>query len=136
MGYVGKCPYCKDGIVKYEKKVVMGKNTKVYTCQNASWKTEDGEMFELTKGASCSFRIWGNSLAKWGKRGIGIGEVRQLLDGKELIVPLFSFQTKKEYFKYLVLDKNYGVSVLWELEISENLVQSAIKKIKKNPNKE
>ena len=120
MSVVGKCPYCKDGIVNLEKKSVYGKNTKVYTCSNASWKTEDGEMFELTPKATCSFRIWGNSLQRWGKKGIGYYEVKQLLQNKDVIVRLFSFHTKKEYFKYITLDEEYGVSVLWDIDIKND----------------
>ncbi len=119
MSIVGKCPYCDDGMVIVEKKLVNGKNTKVYTCSNASWYSEDGEIFELKKDATCSFRIWGNSLLKWGKRGIGIKEVKQLLEGQSVDVRLFSYRAKKEYFKYITLDKEYGVSVLWDMEVED-----------------
>lgn len=119
MSLVGKCPYCDDGMVMMEKKLVNGKNTKVYTCNNASWYSEDGEVFELKKDATCSFRIWGNSLYRWGKRGIGLFEVKKLLRGEDVAVRLFSYRTKKEYFKYIALDKEYGVSVLWDMEVEE-----------------
>jgi hypothetical protein len=119
MAIAGKCPYC-DGQVIMEKKVVRGANTKVYTCSNASWTSEDGELFELSKDATCSFRIWGNSLLKWGKRGIGLNEVRRLLDNQEVIVRLFSKYKKQEYFKYIVLSEEYGVSVLWDIEVEED----------------
>lgn len=117
MSSLGKCPFCQNGIIGYEKKVVRGKNTKVYTCSNAFWKTEDGEMFELSPTATCSFRIWGNALFKWGKKGIGPFEVKKLLNGEDVVVRLFSYHTKKEYFKYIVIDKDYGISVLWDLEV-------------------
>jgi hypothetical protein len=119
MSVVGKCPYCDDGMIIVEKKLVNGKNTKIYTCSNASWYSEDGEIFELKKDATCSFRIWGNSLLKWGKRGIGIKEVKQLLEGQSVDVRLFSYKAKKEYFKYIILDKEYGISVLWNMEVED-----------------
>jgi hypothetical protein len=78
--------------------------------------------FELTIKATCSFRIWGNSLLKWGKRGIGYSEVRKLLNGDDVAVRLFSYNSKKEYFKYIALDKDYGVSVLWDLEVEDDEV--------------
>ena len=74
-------------------------------------------MFELTPESSCNFRIWGNSLLKWGKRGIGPNEVRDLLAKKDVIVRLFSYKTKTEYFKYICLDQEYGVSVIWDIEV-------------------
>ena len=119
MSTVGKCPYCEDGMVVMEKKQVNGKSAKVYTCSNAGWYSEDGEIFELKKDATCSFRIWGNSLLKWGKRGIGYQEVKQLLAGESVDVRLFSYRAKKEYFKYITLDKDYGVSVLWDMDVEE-----------------
>ena len=117
MSIIGKCPFCTDGLVNIEKKPVRGKNTKLYTCSNASWKSEDGEMFELSSNATCHFRIWGNSLLKWGKKGIGPYEVKQLLAQKDVVVRLFSYQRKTEYFKYITLDEQYGVSVLWDIEV-------------------
>ncbi|MCK9336322.1 MAG: hypothetical protein M0P43_00695 [Arcobacteraceae bacterium] len=119
MSIIGKCPYCKDGVVSYEQKLVRGKNTKVYTCSNASWRSEDGEMFELSPTATCSFRIWGNSLLRWGKRGIGPIEVRKLINGEDVIVQLYSFTAKKEYYKYIALDKEYGISVVWDIDVEE-----------------
>lgn len=121
MSVIGKCPYCKDGSINISKKSVLGKNTKIYSCSNASWTTEDGEMFELTKDSTCSFRIWGNSLYRWGKRGIGIFEVKKLLKKEDVIVRLYSKNKKQEYFKYITLDKDYGVSVLWNMEIEDVL---------------
>ncbi len=117
MSILGKCPYCNDGLIKLESKPVLGKNTKIYTCTNASWSSEDGELFELSKNATCSFRIWGNSLLKWGKRGIGPYEVKNLLQGKDVSVRLFSLQKKQEYYKYICLSKDYGISVLWDIDV-------------------
>ena len=118
MSIIGKCPYCKNGLIHISKKQVLGKNTKLYTCSNASWESEDGEMFELKKNATCSFRIWGNSLLKWGKRGIGVYEVKKLLKNEDVMVRLYSINKKQEYNKYITLDKEYGISVLWEIDVN------------------
>ena len=64
---LGACPYCKDGKIEVRKKEVNGKKVELYACSNASWYSEDGEMFELTKESTCSFRIWQNALRKYGK---------------------------------------------------------------------
>ena len=117
MSIIGKSPYCINGLINIEKKLVNGKNTKLYTCSNASWYSEDGELFELKKDAICSFRIWGNSLLKWGKKGIGVYEVKKLLRQEDVKVRLFSYQSKKEYYKYIILDEQYGISVLWDIDI-------------------
>ena len=111
---LGKCPYCDDGQIEVRDKEVRGKKVKLYACTNANWKTEDGEMFELTDTSSCEFKIWQNSLAKYGK-WLKYQEVRELLDTESLEVELLSkkYGKKVYYTKYIVLNEEYGVSVLW-----------------------
>ena len=69
--------------------------------------------------STCSFKIFGNSLERWGKKFIGPKEVKKLLDGEDVIVHMYSYQKKVEYKKYITLDETYGVSVLWELDVEE-----------------
>ncbi len=113
--FLGKCPYCEDGKIEARDKEVRGKKVKLYACCNANWKTEDGEMFELTKDSSCDFRIWQNSLAKYGK-WLRYKEIRELLEQKSLEVELLSkkYGKKIHYNKQIILDSEYGVSVLWD----------------------
>jgi hypothetical protein len=112
---LGQCPYCEDGSIEVREKIVGGKKVKLYACSNAHWHTEDGEMFELTQEATCGFRIWQNTLAKYGK-WLTYKDIRTLLTHKELQVDFVSkkYGKKIQYTKYIVLDKEYGVSVLWE----------------------
>ncbi len=112
---LGKCPYCNDGHIEVREKEVRGKKVKLYACSNAHWKTEDGEMFELAGDASCDFRIWQNTLAKYGK-WLGYKEVRELISDGELEVELLSkkYGKKVYYTKQIVLNSEYGVSVLWD----------------------
>ncbi|MGE0737736.1 hypothetical protein [Sulfurimonas sp.] len=112
---LGKCPYCSSGSVEVRDKEVNGKKVKLYACSNANWKTEDGEMFELTKESTCDFRIWQNSLAKYGK-WLTYKEVRELLQNSTVEVELLSkkYGKKIHYNKYITLSREYGVSVLWD----------------------
>ncbi|DAB29283.1 MAG TPA: hypothetical protein CFH84_10310 [Sulfurimonas sp. UBA12504] len=112
---LGKCPYCNNGNIEVQEKEVRGKKVKLYVCSNASWITEDGEMFELSAEASCDFRIWQNSLAKYGK-WLTYKEVRILLEEKVLEVKLLSKKYGKKiyYEKNIILNQEYGVSVLWD----------------------
>lgn len=113
--FLGKCPYCEDGKIEIRDKEVRGKKVKLYACCNANWTTEDGEMFELTQNSTCDFRIWQNSLAKYGK-WLGYKDIRELLEQESLEVELLSKKYGKKiyYNKQIVLDSEYGVSVLWE----------------------
>jgi len=111
---LGKCPYCEDGDIEVRDKEVRGKKVKLYACSNAKWYSEDGEMYELTKDSKCSFKIWQNSLARYGK-WLSYKEVRELLDKGELEVELLSkkYGKKINYNKHIILDAEYGVSVIW-----------------------
>jgi len=112
---LGSCPYCEDGSIEVRDKEVSGKKVKLYACSNAHWKTEDGEMFELTDDAKCDFRIWQNTLGRYGK-WLSYKEIRELLSDEELEVELLSKKHGKKvyYNKHIVLNQEYGVSVLWD----------------------
>lgn len=115
MMMLGKCPYCDDGNIEVRDKEVSGKKVKLYACSNAHWSTEDGEMFELTSDATCDFRIWQNTLGRYGK-WLSYKDVRELLSEEELEVELLSKKHGKKvyYNKHIVLNQEYGVSVLWD----------------------
>lgn len=112
---LGRCPYCTDGRMLVEKKCVLGKQTKVYRCSNARFHTEDGECFEAV--GSCSYRIWGNSLKKYGKRAIGEQEVKTLLRSGSFIALLHS-KNGVEYRKQVIPHKEYGITVLFNEDVA------------------
>ena len=111
---LGKCPYCKTGKIEIRKKNINGKNVLLYACSNAKWQiSPDEESFELTEDSECNFRIWQNALSKYGK-WFKNKEIKQLLNEKEIEITLYSKKyNKKEYKKYIILNKEYGVSILW-----------------------
>ncbi len=112
---LGKCPYCEDGEIETREKLVRGKKTKLFACTNAHWKSEDGELWELRDDATCGFRIWQNTLSRYGK-WLSCKEICGLLNDGELEVELVSkkWGKKIKYTKTIMLDREYGVSVVWE----------------------
>jgi len=112
---LGKCPYCDSGNIEVRDKEVSGKKVKLYACSNAHWQTQDGEMFELTADASCDFKIWQNTLARYGK-WLSYKEIKELLRDESIEVELLSkkYAKKVYYNKFIILNQEYGVSVLWE----------------------
>lgn len=119
--YIGKCLYCEDGIIEYESKQVRGKKTKVYCCSNNKVTTlDDGDTWEPTADSTCSWKLFGSSLERWGKKFIGPKEVKKLLAGDEVIAHMYSYTKKVEYKKYLTISEEYGVSVLWEMDVEED----------------
>jgi len=127
--YIGKCLYCEDGTVEYESKQVRGKKTKVYCCSNNKVTTlDDGDTWEPTSDSTCSWKLFGSSLERWGKKFIGPKEVKKLLAGDEVIAHMYSYVKKVEYKKYLTISEEYGVSVLWEMDVEEDEDESEEKK--------
>jgi len=127
--YIGKCLYCEDGIVQYESKQVRGKKTKVYCCSNNKVTTlDDGDTWEPTADSTCSWKLFGSNLERWGKKFIGPKEVKKLLEGDEVIAHMYSYVKKVEYKKYLTISEEYGVSVLWEMDVEEENDDQTIEK--------
>jgi hypothetical protein len=112
---LGKCPYCDDGVIEVRDKEVGGKKVKLYACSNAKWMTEDGEMYELRADATCDFKIWQNALVRYGK-WLSYKEVRELLTDETVEVELLSkkYGKKVYYNKCIILNQEYGVSVIWD----------------------
>ncbi len=115
---LGKCPFCDDGQIEVRKIEVDGKPTKLYACSNAHWIFEH-DLCELSADSSCSYRIFANQLLRWNKKAIGESEIRTLLKEEQVKVRLYSARAKKEYFKWAILDKEYGLSVVWDIDINE-----------------
>ena len=102
-------------MIEVRDKEVRGKKVKLYACTNANWRSEDGELYEVTHDSTCDYKLWQNSLAKYGK-WLSFKEVRELLSEGELEVELLSKKYNKKiyYTKVLALNKEYGISVIWD----------------------
>ncbi|WP_152632519.1 hypothetical protein [Aliarcobacter butzleri] len=117
---LGKCPYCNDGQIEVRKKEVRGKKVELYACSNAKWMvSDDNEFFELTEDSTCSFRIWQNALSRYG-HWLKHSEVRAILSGESVEVKFktqkrlgMDYKNRKDYYKPIALDEEYGVKVLF-----------------------
>ena len=115
---LGKCPFCDDGQIEVRKIEVNAKPTKLYACNNAHWHFEH-DMCELTNDSTCSYRIFANQFLAWNKKSIGENEIRTVLQEEQVKVRLYSARVKKEYYKWAVLDKEYGLSIVWDIDITD-----------------
>ena len=115
---LGKCPFCEDGQIEVRKIEVNAKPIKLYACTNAQWIFEH-DMCELSKDSTCSYKIFANQLLAWNKKSIGENEIRTLLEDEQVKVRLYSVRAKKEYYKWAVIDQEYGLSVMWDINIDE-----------------
>jgi hypothetical protein len=125
---IGKCPFC-DGVVEQRKTEINGDKVSIYACSNTIYeKDEYEEGFFLSDKSTCNFQIFSNALKRYNKRAISEKEVKKLINNEECIVRLYSKkiwneEKKKygnEYFKYAVVDKDYGVSILFEEEVENH----------------
>jgi len=115
---LGKCPICENGEIEVRKIEVNAKPSKLYACSNAHWIFEN-EICELSSESTCSYRIFANQFLQWNKKSIGEKEIRTVLQEEQVQVRLFSTRTKKEYFKWAVIDEEYGLSILWDINIEQ-----------------
>jgi len=72
-------------------------------------------LYELTPESTCDYKIWQNSLSKYGK-WLSYKEVRMLLEDESIELELLSKKYGKKiyYKKQIILNQEYGVSVIWD----------------------
>ncbi len=115
---LGKCPYCK-GNVQAIKSTAKGKKVTLYACENAKKEYDDSEQFVFTSDSTCTFRVYSNVFLRWNKRSFSKYEMKKLLEDEQVIVRLHGRSGTNEYFKYVITDKEYGVSILWDEEVTK-----------------
>lgn len=123
---LGNCPFCENGKIEARHTILNGKKGVIFACSNAHWENVD-DLFVLTKKSTCNFRIFSNCLLRYNKAVISEKEIKELLKNKEVKVKLYARtpfwekqedgKTKKrhkEYYKYIIPNKEFGIEVLWE----------------------
>lgn len=115
---LGKCPYCSGDVIS-KKVVARGKNIKLYSCENAKKEYDESDSYVFSADSTCRFRVFSNVFLKWNKRSFGENEMRRLLRDGQVTIRLYSKNSKKEYFKYVIPDSEYGVCILWEEDVEE-----------------
>ena len=118
---LGKCPYC-EGNVLLIKSMANGKKVSLYTCENAKKEYDDSEQFVYTPDSTCTFRVYSNVFLRWKKRSFSKYEMKTLLQEGQTIIRLHGRKGTSEYFKYVITDKEYGVSILWDEEVSKSVI--------------
>ncbi|MFA9374819.1 hypothetical protein [Poseidonibacter sp.] len=118
MSILGKCPYCDANVVS-KKITAQGKQIKLYSCENAKKEYDESESYVFTAEATCTFRVYSNAFMRWNKRSFSQYEMKKLLQDGQAIIRLHGRKGTNEYFKYVITDKTYGVSILWDEEVEE-----------------
>lgn len=116
---LGKCPICNANVISI-KTIIKDKKVKLYTCENTKKEYDESESFVFSSDSTCTYRVYSNVFLKWNKKSLSEYEMKKILNNDECIVRLYSKKAKKEYFKYAVLDKEYGVSILFDEEVCKD----------------
>jgi len=125
MSILGKCPYC-EGKVTSRKMTAQGKQIKLYSCENSNKEYDESEQYVFTADSTCTFRVYSNAFLKWNKRSFSEYEMKKLLLDGQTIIRLHGRRGTGEYFKYVITDKEYGVSILWDEEVKEEELEKKV----------
>ena len=115
---LGKCPYCTGNVIA-KQTMAQGKKVNLYTCENSKKEYDDSEQFVFTSDSTSTFRVYSNAFLKWNKRSFSKYEMKKLLEDGQTIIRLHGRKGTGEYFKYVITDKDYGVSILWNEDVEE-----------------
>lgn len=113
---LGTCPYCKSDVVS-KKIIAQGKQIKLYHCINAKKEYDESEAYVFTADSTCTFMVYSNAFLRWNKRSFSEYEMKTLLKDGQTTIRLHGRKGSGEYFKYVIPDRDYGVSVLWDEEV-------------------
>lgn len=116
MSILGKCPYCEGKVIS-KNFHTQGKKIKLYSCEYANKEYDESEQYVFTSDSTCTFRVYSNAFLKWNKRSFSEYEMKKLLQEEQVTVRLHGRKGTNEYFKYVITDKEYGVSILWDEEV-------------------
>jgi len=112
---LGQCPYCGGNVIA-QKISVKGQKINLYRCEHANKERDMNDDYVFTSDASCRFRVYSNAFLRWNKRSLSEYEMKQLLHEGHIAIRLHGRKGTREYFKHIVPDPEYGVSIVWDSE--------------------
>ncbi len=113
---LGKCPYCGGSVIS-QKLTIRGQKVNLYSCKHAKKERDINDDYVFSSDASCRFRVYSNAFLRWNKRSLSEYEMKQLLKEGQIAVRLHGRKVTSEYFKYVIPDPEYGVSILWDTDV-------------------
>jgi len=114
---LGKCPYCDGSVFAYTINA-KGHKVTLYSCEHAKKERDINDDYVFTNDSRCRFRVFSNVFLRWNKRSLSEREMKELLHEGQITVRLHGRKGTHEYFKYVVLDPEYGVSILWDTDVA------------------
>ncbi|MCD8543490.1 MAG: hypothetical protein LRY52_01110 [Sulfurospirillum cavolei] len=114
---LGKCPYCGGSVIS-QKLTIQGQKVNLYACEHAKKERDINDDYVFSSEATCRFRVYSNTFLRWNKRSLSEYEMKQLLKEGQIAVRLHGRKGTGEYFKYVITDPEYGVSIVWDSEVA------------------
>jgi hypothetical protein len=113
---LGKCPYCDGNVLAYIINT-QGQKITLYACEYAKKERDVNDDYVFRSDARCRFRVFSNVFLRWNKRSLSEREMKELLREGQITVRLHGRKGTREYFKYVVPNPEYGVSILWDMDV-------------------
>lgn len=114
---LGMCPYC-GGSVTSQKLTIRGQKVNLYSCEHAIKERDLNDDYVFSATSTCRFRVYSNTFLRWNKKSLSEREMKELLSNGQIAVRLHGRKGTSEYYKYVIPDPEYGISILWDEEVA------------------
>lgn len=115
---LGKCPFC-EGTVYSHALQIQGTKVLRYACEYAKKERDINGDYLFSETSSCRFEVYSNAFLRWNKRSLSEKEMKTFLSEGQVTLRLHGRKGTKEYFKYAIPDKEYGITILWDTLVND-----------------
>lgn len=111
--FLGKCPNCNSEVVAINKKN-ENEDITLYTCKNSLIAKKQNHYSFVQTYKYCNFKIYSNVVLKSNQKDSLNYQDISIVENGQVAINLYSKKIKGEDFNYVFLDRDYGVSILWD----------------------
>lgn len=110
--FVGKCPNCNSKVIAINKKE---EDMVLYTCENSIYFKKGSFISGFIQTYKyCNFKIFSNVILKTKQKDeLNYHDISTIENGA-VAINLYSKKIRGEELNYVFLDRDYGVSILWD----------------------
>jgi hypothetical protein len=110
--FLGKCPNCNSKVIAIDKKE---EDIVLYTCENSIYSKKallSSSFIQTYK--YCNFKIFSNVVLKSKQKDELNYHDISTIENCAVAIDLYSKKIKGEELNYVFLDRDYGISILWD----------------------
>ncbi|AXK48330.1 hypothetical protein CRU87_00480 [Aliarcobacter trophiarum LMG 25534] len=112
--FLGKCPNCNSKVIAINKKEKKD-DVVLYTCESSIYSKQGIQNSSFIQSYKyCNFKIFSNVILKTTQKdGLNYHDI-STIENSTIAINLYSKKIKGEDLNYVFLDRDYGVSILWD----------------------